>query len=372
VNGPGRNKKRRFMCLRKEFREAFPWNAVELKRDGFRRWARSERIPPINVPAQHWRPMREGEPVPAATIEAFSEYIGKVKSIVSTEDSMPSRIAEDCEPPDAPKGRDRQKDAWGLGWKELYVQLSDAFKLDDEAHCADEDDLALAAAMIFECEGWRHDKRLAGRQAVAYAQDLIGCSADEYAQALLLYWKANEHAVLFPTQRRGGSVQRIGVNVSVPVSEEFYTRFRQGLEGEVISTPGHILPRSRFVFIAAMADDINIDLKRVKAARSMAHFRNILYQIAAVSEPVEKPDSALHLISYLGSKEIGKRSNTYGFTRLNSRMPPTGDVIIEFSPPVKEELSRLAYAAALGNYLPMKGLIQVYQAFIDAERRHLG
>jgi hypothetical protein len=183
VDRPGRNKERRFMCLREEFRAAFPWNLVELKRDGFRRWARSERIPPINVPAQHWRPMRDGEPVPAATLEAFSEYIGEVKSITGVRDCTLSRIAMHYEPPHlAEKGKDRQKDAWGLGWKALYVHISDAFKLDDESYCADVDDLVLAASVIYECEGWRH-KRLAGRQAIAYTQDLVGCSLDGYARS---------------------------------------------------------------------------------------------------------------------------------------------------------------------------------------------
>jgi hypothetical protein len=361
------------MCLRGEFRESFPWTLVELKRDAFRRWARSERIPPINVPAQHWRPMREGEPVAATTIEAFSEYIGKVKSIPSVHDCTPAKIAMHCGPPDpAAKGKDRQKDAWRLGWKELYVQLSDGFTLDDEAHCADEDDLALAAAMIYECEGWRHDKRLTGRQAIAYTNELVGCTCDEYAQALLTYWKANEHAVLFPTQRRGGSVQRIGVNVSVPLTEDFYRRFRQGLEGEIVSAPGCIVARSKYVYMAAMAEDINIDLKRGKAARSLAHFRNILYQLAAVSEPLEQHGNALHLITYQGSKETTKRSSAYGFTELASKIPRTGDTIVEFAPPVKEELTRFAYVAALGSYLSMKGLVQIYQAFIDSENRHPG
>src|SRR3954469_14819801 len=84
-----------YLRLREEFLNSFQWKRDRLTRDEFREWARSRRNPPIHIGMHKWRPMRDGEPVPGAMIEAFSEYISDVLHL----GRYPvSAIAEACEP----------------------------------------------------------------------------------------------------------------------------------------------------------------------------------------------------------------------------------------------------------------------------------
>jgi hypothetical protein len=359
---------RQYMRLRKVFLDAFPWNHKKLTREGFRRWARTLRTPPINFPIQQWRPLHEGEPVPIDRVAVFCEYIGDIVGIWPKHECLLSKIAVDCGPPDRSlvKSRLRKIDAWTSGWQKLLVQVLDKYPLDDLAYCADESDLALASRMIFECLGW-HDKRLTGKSAVAYAVEVMHRTPEAYADTLALFWKTNEHAVLFATERQGDLTRRISVNVCVPVTEDFYWRFHRGEACESRITSDDLLPQSRYVFFTAVAENCSIDLKRNKIGRSLAHSRSSLYQLAALLMPVQQEDCSPHIITFAGSKENAKRLRAYNFEPTGAKTVSNGHDIMTFARPDRSKLTPFAYLHAMGEYLPMKAMIQLYQIYIDSQ-----
>ncbi|AGA31689.1 hypothetical protein [Singulisphaera acidiphila] len=358
---------RQFMRLRDSFRTAFPWNHHDLTRDGFRQWARKKRQPPINVDAHHWKPLREGEAVPREMVEAFSEYAALMLLVPAGECRL-SVIAETCDPPEKKKTASggRPRVAYASGWKYLYSFWADSFAIDESARCNDESDLLVAARYVFECVGW-HDKRLSGNSAIAYAEGVMKRTLEEYAQALLLFWQTNEHAVLFATQKRGGTVERIGVSVCVAVTEDFYRRFRAGEAMESQIEPGDLVPQSQFVLIQAYAENVAIDLKQNKVARSLAQSRNALYQLASLFLPVQYDAWQPHMVTFAGSTENGKRQHAYGFSPTGAKLAETGKIIVEFAPPTPDKQG-VGYVKALAEYLPMKSLIQIFQAYIESQR----
>jgi hypothetical protein len=360
--------KQPFLSLREAFRTTFPWNHQRLTRDGFRQWARAKRIPPININAHHWRPMRDGKPVPRPMIEAFSEFIA-LHQILPPNDCRLSVIAEQGDAPAASKASSggRQRPYYALTYRELYFQLCQVLAVDDHARCEDESDLWQAARMIVECVGW-HEKRLSGKNAIAYGEGLMRRSLDDYAQELLGYWQANEHAVMFATLRQGNEAERIGVSVSMPVTEAFYRRMRSGEADESRIASDDLAPQSQYVLALAFAENVAIDLKRNKVTRSLVQTRTAMYQLSSLFLPVQHEAWQPHILTFAGTGENGKRMRAYGFSPTGARLPSSGREIVEFAPPDKEKHG-LAYCKALAEYLPMRSLIQVFQAYIESQRR---
>lgn len=365
---PSQPAKQPYMCLREAFRATFPWNHQRLTRDGFRQWARTRRTPPINVNAHVWRPMRDGKPVPRAMVEAFSEYIA-LQLILPPSDCKLSAIAEAADAPAAGRSVEshRQRPSYAISYRELYFRLCHVLGIDDPARCEDESDLYLAARMIVECVGW-HEKRLSGKSAIAYGEKVMKRPLDDYAQELLTYWQANEHAVMFATLRQGDSVERIGACVCIPVTEGFYRRLRVGEADEARIAPDDLMPQSQYVLAQAFAENVAIDLKRNKVARSLAQVRGAMYQLSTLFLPVQHEAWQPHIVALAGTAENGKRMHAYGFSPTGAITPLSGRPVVEFAPPDKETHG-LAYCKALAEYLPMRSLIQVFQAYIESQRR---
>jgi hypothetical protein len=359
---------RQFMRLRETFSSAFPWNHHDLTREGCRLWARTKRQPPIYLDAHHWRPLRDGKPVPREMAEAFSEYISWLH-ILPANDCRLSVIAVACEPLGKTKTdvANRPRLTYVAGWKYVYNFIVNCpFGIDERARCENETDLLLAARVIFEGFAW-HDKRILGKSAIPYAESVMKRTVDEYAQALLLFWQVNEHAVLFATQRRGGTVERVGACVCVAVTEEFYRRFRSGKADESRIAPGDLAPQSQYVLVDAYVENVAIDLKQNKVARSLSQTRSSLYQLASLFLPVQHEAWQPHIVTFAGSTENAKRLRAYGFSPTGAKLPETGKDIMEFAPPQPEKHG-VGYLKALAEYLPMKSLIQIFQAYIETQR----
>lgn len=364
---PNPSPTRKFMRLRESFCTTFPWNHQNLARDGFRKWAREKYESPININAHHWRPMRDGKPVPREMVEAFSVYISE-QHILPNNQCLLSVIAETCGPPataDAEAPR-RPRMVEMLGWSKLYTQMMASFNIADLARCENEADLMLAAQVVMECVGW-HEKRLSGGPAIAYAESEMKRTLEEYAEALRMCWKANEHAVVFATQKRGGAVERIGVSVCTAVTEDFYRRFRSGQAVESRLDAVDVVPQSQYVMINAYAENVAIDLKQNKVARTLSQSRTSLYQLASLFLPVQHDAWQPHIVSFAGTAESDKRLRTYGFSPTGATLPDVGKAIMEFAPPDRSKPG-MSYLKALAEYLPMKALIQIFQAYIETQR----
>lgn len=353
---------REWMCLRQSFRETFPWNHQDLTRDGFRKWARTKREPAINVTAQHWRPMKVGEPVPRDMVEAFSEYVA-LHHMLPVNDCRLSVIADACGPPGEGKASEE-------GWKSLFTTFSRAFAIDDASYCRNEDDLMFAARMVMECLPVHEGLTLSGREAIAYSEGVMKRSLEEYARTLLTFWQANEHSVLFATLRRGDTVERTGVMVVVPITEDFKRRFYAGEADEATITAADLAPRSNYVLGCAVAENRAIDQRRDKMRRNWTHSRTNIYQLASLFLPVHHDAWQPHIVTFLGSSENARRLRSYNFLPVGVKTNLTGRDVVEFAPPPKEKLG-MAYPIALAEYLAMRSLIQIYQAYIEAQRPHL-
>ena len=204
-------------------------------------------------------------------IEAFSEYISDVLHL----GRYPvSAIASPCEPESTPESdtSTREPYAWDLGWANLFAFITKNFSVVEEAYCQNEADIELAATWVLQCLAKYMEKTLSGDDAIAFAERVMQRTRDEYAQLLLMLWKANEHAVLFATQRQGESLGRIGLSVMAPVTEEFYGRFRRGEAEDSDITQADLLRVTKCVLHDAIAENWE-GRRRVKAGWSMALMR---------------------------------------------------------------------------------------------------
>lgn len=357
---------RMFMCLRESFCSTFPWNHQRLKRDAFIEWARTRRKPPIRTSVHDWRPMRDGKPVRREIIEAFSEYIGE-RQILPEKDCRLAAIADRCDPQveAKPSPRQRQYPAWALGWTGLYAHMASSFAIDDEAYCANEADLRQAAYLAAECIA-RHDGlNVSGAAAIEASERIMGRTFETWVEQMLYFWQANEASVMFGTMRRGGKAERIAVNIMFPITEDFQRRLFAGEADDATITPADLAPRSQYLWVHTVVENRAIDVRRDKAARSFAHWRTALYQAGCLLLPVRDATQP-HLIAVLGTKEGGRRAQSFGFAPVGVRTPVSKKELVEFAPPSRDKFG-IRYPLALAEYLAMKSMIQIYQAYIETQ-----
>jgi hypothetical protein len=344
--------------LRPESLAGLDWN--RLTRDAFRSWARTRRRPPINVPAQAWRPLREGRPVRRAIVEAFSEYIADVRGLLPPAECRYSRIAADCDPP-APEGR-VLRPTFEATWSVFSAYLNEFYGLHERAYCADEADLELAASLVMEYLAAQEGKLPPGPAALAFAEEYTRVRLDEYARHLKDAWTKNEHCVLFATLEQGGTVRRVGVSALCPLTDGGRDRF---LRGEIDATdlaPDDILATGDCVLATGFAENPRLDLRRDKATRAMALLRTTCYQLAALLRPIDQVPRPT-LVALAGTGENGRRLRNFGFSPTGARTPRAGHDIVQFAEPSLREFG-LRYPVALGEYHAMRNIVRVYQSHI--------
>ena len=357
------------MRLRAEFLESFQWKHNRLTRDGFREWARNERRPPIHAAIHRWSPMRLGKPVPRAMVEAFSEYISDVLHL----GRFPiSDIASFCdhEPPSQSDSPSREPNPWILGFSDLFAYLAKNFSVPEDAYCQNEDDIHLAATMVVRWVGEQTDKTASGDATIAIGERAMQRTLDDYAQLLLKLWKANEHAVLFATQRDDHSIGRVGVAAMAPVTEDFYQRFRKGGAEDSDLGPGDLRRISRFILFDAASENRGADMRRAKSGRSMALARTTLYQLAALTPPLDKGNTKPRVITFAGTPESEKRLRAFHYRETGAKTRLTGKAVMEFAPP-SLRTSGLEYPRDLAHYLAMKAIGLMYQAGINGQQQQL-
>jgi hypothetical protein len=365
--GGTRAEKAGYLRLREEFLARFQWKP--LTRDEFREWARTRKDPPIHIGMHKWRPMRDGKPVPRTMVEAFSEYISDVLRL----GRYPvSAIAVPSEPEATPEGaaRTREPYAWEMGWTSLFAYMAKSFSVPEEAYCRHEADIEQAATMVFQWVGKHTDRAASGPAALALAEQVMHRTRDEYAQLLLRFWKANEHAVLFATQREGDSLVRIGLTAMAPLTEGFYQRFRRGEAEDLDIGPDDLARSSKFILHDAGVDNLEINMRSAKGRRSMALARATIYQLAALWPPLHKGNVNPRVISFAGTPESEKRLRKFSYKETGAKTRLTRRTVLEIAPP-RLRSSGSEYPGDLGHYLAMKAIGLLYQAAISGQQRQL-
>lgn len=359
----GMAKKTGYMRLTESFLGSFNWQYHHVTRQSFGEWARSVRIPPLGVDEHQYRPMKEGRPVPAGFIATFSEYLS---ASLSNGQYSASEIASLCGPEsDLPKRNERMRFAWSLGWRELFAEITRPFAPPTEAYCKDENDIAAVATMVMQCVTAQIGKPLTGRAAIACAEEYMGRTHDEYIRWLLTLWQANRHTVLFATQRIESSTQRVGTTVIAPVTEAFYQRFRQGNAEDSDCGPGDLSRQSKYLFIEAVAENMELKRNQAKAHRSMAMANTHLYQFAALCPPLNSTgDTDPTMFTFAGTPEGMTRLQTYNYVDVGTKTPLTGKAVMEFGRPTE--------GLALSRYRIMQALVSMYQAHICGDQVLMG
>jgi hypothetical protein len=223
----------------------------------------------------------------------------------------------------------------------------------------------MAATMVLQFVGRQEDKSLSGKAAIAAAERIMNRTLDEYSQSLLTFWKANANTVLFAIQKEG-PLSRVGVSVVVPLTKEFYRRFRGGRAEDADITRDDIPTKSTFILIDAAVDHHDVDTRLAKSKRSMSQVRTVMYQLASLSPPLHTKDANPHVISFVGTPESRLRFKAYNFTEVGAKTRLSGKDVVEFAPPDKKVLG-LRYTLAYANYLFMKATLLIYQASVGAQ-----
>jgi hypothetical protein len=358
------------LCLKEEFRSSFDWKRRPLTRDGFREWARGQRQPPIHIGAHRWRPLKDGEPAPRETVEAFSEYISDVLRLGKYPVSAIAVPAQG-QPEAAKDSSARLPDVWKVGWLGVFSYIARQFSIADESYCRDEGDIALAARIVLHDVGLREDRSLDAAAAIARAEHLMHRPLDAYARMLLMLWKFDPHTVLFSVHSdKGRAPRRIGVTVSAPLTEAFYGRFRNGEVWDADITETDLARHSCHHHINAVAENRDLDARLAKAQRSMLQLRTHLYQEAALCPPMYKAGTNPRGLAMASSAESRQRLMAFGYRPMGTKTPLTGYDIMEFAPPSLTD-RRLEYPSAMSQYWTMKAVLVLYQTNIAAQERLL-
>lgn len=361
------NSSQELICLRAKFVKAFPWRHENMSRKGFQRWARTQWTPRINVNDHQYADLHAGRAVPKEVGEAFAGFIAE-KGILPAEKCQLSVIGQSVIAPVKEKVARESSGYIGflLGWTKHFDKLSKPFRVDNAAYCKNEADVRMAARMSMECLAVHDGKNLAGPKALAYGEGVLGRTVNAYADQLVGLWETNDACVMFGTLGRGRWAERIGVNIMIPVTEEFRRCMYARETDDSSITSSDILERSSIVMIQNVAESRSIDRRSDKAARSFAHWHVATYQFARLFLPVE--GSKPHLISVAGTREGHRRLLAFGFTSVGVKTVWTDREILEFGPP-KETNPGGGDFGAWKKLWAMEGIIRLWQAHIETEQK---
>lgn len=352
------------MMLRPEFLGTFPWDHPQLFRDAFRLWALKTRQPPINIRPHLWVPLKEGRAVRRVIVEAFCEYIGEKLEILPRSRCEVGKIAVPCDPPppESRHGVPARRIAWESGWISIFQQMIYNLSITDESYCFDEADVAHAARIVMTSLSYYAGNRFPEPEAIAYAETRINRPIAEYTSDLIRYWKKNEHSIMFATVRRGSRIERVGVSIVVPVTDQYKARLYGGLADVNAIADDDVAARSMNVQFAGLSEDRAIDVRRDKAARAGAQILTLIYQLAAALSPVVN-DGQPCIISFAGTEVNTRRLRAYGFKEIGVTTPNTRVSIMEFSEPKPPDNKLLARA----QYQAMIALVKIHQQLMDTE-----
>jgi hypothetical protein len=342
-----------WLRLKDDFRAEVAW--LHGMRGEFLRWA-AESYPDVALDPHHWRPMRDGRPVPAEQVRLFSEFL----SDKHDRRYLASQIAEPC----GPEAIEPDPNPRFLGWPRLFEVITRRFAPPVETYCKDDDDIKLAAGIILEAVGeLEGDAPLTGRAARRRGERIMRRSHDELARQLAMFRRADEKAVLFATWRDGGVLHRVGVSVVVPVTKEFYARFRGGAVEDIDLARRDIAVPSKFLFCHAYADyrTPGLDARRDPGGRGLAQTHTVLWQLASLCPSMHK--ASPRLIAVAGTPENEKGMRAYRFVPTGAITPLTGKAVMEIAPPRLSDHGA-AYFGAAAHFATMKALLGLYQSII--------
>jgi hypothetical protein len=353
----------RYMRLKPEFLAGFDWRKAGVSRQLFAEWARKKRQPPLRVDERNWSPLKAGQPVPWEMVEALSEYLIDVLKLKGGKDSFRLILmADHCDAPEKPKSvSDSGLNAWRMNFLKLFTLKTSAFTMPTEAFCRGESDIMDAALMIMHAIGYRATKSPSEEACLEHSVQEMKRTPAEYARLLLDAWKANEHAVLFTIQRhKDGTSSRIGVTVTFPLTKACFHRFRNGEAVDIALTTKDMQAKSLYLYLAAVVENPEIDMRKEKGRRSMDQISTILYQLAALCPSLTSWTANPTLLSHFSEPESIARLKSYQFKPVGARTPLTNLEVVEFSPPANDEQNP-ATPLNFAHYLALKSILLIYQ-----------
>lgn len=281
--------------------------------------------------------MLRGEVVTLALVEAFQSYLREMRVAVPRE----VRRFEECDQPDTDSEPSSIfGDVWRGGARELWGFAFNNFEIPDEAYCADDEDVEMAANAIRIDVGVKQSRRrgLTDDQALAIAEQVMGVTLDEFAATLIAWKQRHPRTLLFAVAKeKVGKGQfkfrRVGVSCSLGLSQGAFEQFRLGqYEPLEISTEDIVVP-SRWLHLSALAEARNDFKSRV--GRGQALVRTCLWQAASLLEPVKSEHTPPELLVFAGTDENGRRSSVYSFVPTGHHTPRTKHEIMElrYKPP---------------------------------------
>ncbi|MHC5537928.1 hypothetical protein ACYOEI_06820 [Singulisphaera rosea] len=301
-----------------------------IDRDAFRDWGRTQNQ---FFSKQKWKPMKEGENVPADMIEYLIYYLNHVLKLgsyklteVSAEGEPPTRRSASMPPP--------RENVWEKGWPWVINEMTKEFVISEDALCKDEDDLRAAAEMAMHYHGVMDGKRKTKAEALDYSTKSMNRDLAEYTAYFRRCWEVNEYSVLFTVAPGRDGPRRIGMTCIVPITEQFYMRFLEGRAEEIEAGRDDLPKHSLWLHVNQACEDPEIMKARGKSARAYLQVRTMLSQTASICPLLKKDEMKPRSVTLAGDAVATKRLRTLGYVSSGRKTPITGRDIWEHRCPI--------------------------------------
>jgi hypothetical protein len=154
-------------------------------------------------------------------------------------------------------------------------------------------------------------------------------TTEEYAGWLELLCRTNENAVLFALHEVKRRPIRVGVSVAVAITDNAYERLRSGKSDETEIGKSDLVPRGRSLFVDAVAENDEFDLRKGKSLRAVIATNAVFKQLALLCAPTDLADTHLRVITLARTRECIRVLRASAFQELAARTPRTGRAIFE-------------------------------------------
>ncbi|WP_143393755.1 hypothetical protein [Fimbriiglobus ruber] len=282
-------------------------------------------------PSRHWwKRLINGEPVPPGLVHGLVRFLSTTRQpplLLSVADisecvpHVPLSVKSDGSP---------GVDVWRLGWKVLQGHLPECFALPPGTICGS-DDIDRVAQMVLENLGRKstaNGSRLLPDQALARGECTNEIDWRSYAAWIRQFWERDPMSILLA--RVNGNV--VGATIIFPIREKAYTLYRDGEISAYELTGTDFQRPSKWLHVQSITQVRPNECPGTRA-RSLAQGHCMLYQIAALSHPVDAvPNRPVFIAPAINPENIC-RSRTYGLREIGVTTPRPRCPLMELRPP---------------------------------------
>ncbi|MDM4016530.1 hypothetical protein QTN89_13885 [Roseiconus lacunae] len=217
----------------------------------------------------------------------------------------------------------------------------------DGAYCVSEADVYRTVGAMRD--SWEEHLKRSGEEVEQFllADRLLDRERTRYIDRYVKIWKQNDETVLHATV----DDRRVGVTVTLPVTEKAYNKLRRGEISFMDITGDDILPQSQFLVLDSGVEfpvGASVPAKKLSNAISFA----IFYQIAVLAEDPMRDD--FRMLTFAASPTNIQRLAAIGFVDHEVIMPIYGYQILEFmannedlKPEIRERSESIPFFAGM-------------------------